>query len=207
MKKLFFIALALNALFFAWQVFRDDTKNTFSSAAPASSEQEMLILLKEKGREDSKRADRSCYAVGPFSSYSKAMSIAERLTEGQVAHTLRKKEERHPTGYWIYLPASQSREEAKKVLRNMHAAGIDSFIVLNGKHKNAISVGVYNNKQAAVRRTKELNNKGFPVKIAERLGDKIVYWLDIKEAKPDIAKISVILGPDVASMGKHQQCG
>lgn len=65
------------------------------------------------------------------------------------------------TRHWVLFPPLPSPESAEAKLSELAAAGLqDAFVVKGGVWRNAISLGLYANDEAARRRVREVEDKG-----------------------------------------------
>lgn len=65
------------------------------------------------------------------------------------------------TRIWVIFPPLPSPQSAAAKLNELAAAGVqDAFVVKDGAWRNAISLGLYANDEAAGRRVRELEDKG-----------------------------------------------
>jgi hypothetical protein len=65
------------------------------------------------------------------------------------------------TRHWVIFPPLPSPESAVAKLNELVAAGLkDAFVVKDGTWRNAISLGLYANDEAARRRVREVEDKG-----------------------------------------------
>lgn len=65
------------------------------------------------------------------------------------------------TRYWVIFPPLPSAESAAAKLDELVATGLqDAFVVKDGAWRNAISLGLYANNEAASRRVREVEDKG-----------------------------------------------
>jgi hypothetical protein len=65
------------------------------------------------------------------------------------------------TRTWVIFPPLPSAESAAAKLNELAAAGLkDAFVVKDGAWRNAISLGLYANDEAAGRRVREVEGKG-----------------------------------------------
>ena len=121
----------------------------------------------------------SCYTLGPFSDRKSADDAASELRSIGATTSIRNATERRTRGYWVYLPPQRSREQALKRAEQLAAKGFsDYFVVADGKHDNAISLGLFTLKKGSQRRVEQLQAMGFKPKVEVRYTDLPVYWLD-----------------------------
>jgi len=65
------------------------------------------------------------------------------------------------TRHWVIFPPLPSPQSAVAKLGELAAAGVqDAFVVKDGAWRNAISLGLYANNEAAQRRVREVEDKG-----------------------------------------------
>jgi len=94
------------------------------------------------------------------------------------------------TRHWVIFPPLPSVESATAKLGELAAAGIqDAFVVRDNPWRNAISLGLYANKESAQRRVREVEEKGVLgtlVEVQPRQGTD--YYFVIRSEDPDALK-------------------
>ena len=123
-------------------------------------------------------ADASCIEIGPFQTQSDVRQAEQSL--GAVGRPLATREaiERRFRGYWVFLPASPSRDRALVTARDLAAAGIrDYYVVTAGDRENMISLGLFRDRANAERRQEEMRSRGYEADLSERVEEQNVYWL------------------------------
>jgi hypothetical protein len=94
------------------------------------------------------------------------------------------------TRRWVIFPPLPSAQSAAAKLAELAAAGVqDAFVVKNGDWRNAISLGLYANDEAAGRRVREVEAKGVlgtRVEVLPRQGTE--YYFMIRSEDPDALK-------------------
>lgn len=108
----------------------------------------------------------SCFEWGSFSAPS---LIGAQNAVARLALQATVKEQPSPQGkrFWVYRPPFKSAQEAQSRATELKALGIDDlFVVQEPKWKNAISFGIFEDEQLAVKLLNELKTKG--VKDAEK---------------------------------------
>jgi len=82
-------------------------------------------------------------------------------------------------GYWVYLPALASREQALAAARQLSSKGVrDYYVVTAGDQQNTISLGLFRDKGNAEKRRNEVAALGFAPELVTRTEELPVYWLD-----------------------------
>ena len=94
------------------------------------------------------------------------------------------------TRRWVIFPPLPSAQSAVAKLSELAAAGVqDAFVVKEGVWKNAISLGLYANDEAAGRRTREVESKGVLGTQVESLAQQGTdYYFVIRSENPDTLK-------------------
>jgi hypothetical protein len=94
------------------------------------------------------------------------------------------------TRRWVIFPPLPSAQSAAAKLSELAAAGVqDAFVVKEGVWKNAISLGLYANDEAAGRRTREVESKGVLGTQVESLPQQGTdYYFVIRSENPDTLK-------------------
>ena len=94
------------------------------------------------------------------------------------------------TRHWVIFPPLPSAESAAAKLSELVAAGLtDAFVVKDGAWRNAISLGLYANDEAARRRVLEVEGKGVlgtRVELLPRQGTD--FYFVIRSEDPDALK-------------------
>jgi hypothetical protein len=94
------------------------------------------------------------------------------------------------TRRWVIFPSLPSPQSAAAKLAELTAAGVqDAFAVKDGVWRNAISLGLYANDEAAGRRVRELEDKGvlgIRVEVLPRQGTE--FYFVIRSDDPEALK-------------------
>jgi hypothetical protein len=94
------------------------------------------------------------------------------------------------TRRWVIFPPLPSPQSATAKLNELVASGLkDAFVVKDGDWRNAISLGLYANDEAASRRVREVEEKGVlgtRVEVMPRQGTD--YYFVIRSEDPDALK-------------------
>jgi hypothetical protein len=94
-------------------------------------------------------------------------------------------------GYWVFLPAMASREEALGVARQLSGKGVrDYYVVTAGDQQNTVSLGLFRDQGNAERRRAEIAALGLAPKVNARTEELPVYWLDFALAGTEPADLA-----------------
>lgn len=135
---------------------------------------DVLATMPERARQ------AACFTVGPLEGEAPTDAVRAWFAEHAQRATLRVDERREVARYWVYLPPLAEREAAEKRAREMRAAGIDDiYVIPRGDMANAISLGLYSQRDSLERRLRALERKGYTPSIAPRYRTLTASWLDV----------------------------
>lgn len=191
MRWLFVGIVVLNALYFAWSfAARSEESRLPQDAGVEVGGAEFpvqLRLIDAANRPDAGSlaspvaVPEGCPAIGPLSGEGDAAIVAQRLTdEGIRSLTVRGDGEFVPV-YWVHLPPLEGRQQALRKLRELHAAGVDSFIVADGADANAISLGSFSIRDSAIGLQSRLRSAGYAAQIREQLKTVSRFWVVVSD--------------------------
>ncbi len=146
-----------------------------------------------------------CGAVGPFRTARQAQAWLETLgaeSGGRV--------EERPTwvekSYWVYLPPRPSRAEAVALEKKLKAAGVtDLWRLRKGEMRNAISLGLYTRKDAAEKRLRSLQAKGFDARLKTTREQLPRYWIRFEPWPGSKSELASRKRPDGARL-QNEAC-
>jgi len=194
-RVLFLLLLALNIGGACWIAFAPapaaELKPVSDVGVPA------LVLLSE--RDGSSRAasavrpaaesvatargDESCHSIGPFQTQSDMRASLGTLTPQVQRIQYRDERATQSRGYWVFLAAMKTREDALVIARSLSSKGVrDYYVVTAGEQLNTISLGLFRERANAERRKAEIAAMGFAPQLIERTEELPVYWIDFSIA-------------------------
>ncbi|MGZ8257945.1 MAG: SPOR domain-containing protein [Methylotenera sp.] len=103
---------------------------------------------------------KSCFEWGVFSaaSLTGAQSAVEKLA---LQASVKEQTSQQAKRFWVYSPPLKTAQEAQAKAVELKALGVeDLFVVQEQKWKNAISFGVFEDEQLAIKLMNELKAKG-----------------------------------------------
>jgi hypothetical protein len=128
-------------------------------------------------------AAQACVSYGPFPNADAAGQGMARLKTAGLSPSQRAVPGKAKLGYWVYLPPFGSRKEADAAADLLKKKGVtDIYVVVDEANRNAVSLGVFSQKDGAIEREKDIRKLGLRPQIAERFRDEPRYWLDTKGA-------------------------
>ncbi len=193
-RNLFLILLAANLVFLGLQLVTAGD-NPAQLAVVGGSEVPSLALVDESEstvpqevavaiENNQSTVPRRCLSLGPFSDERELAEARARLQAQGLDGEVRHAPGRIWVGYWIFLPATETREEAVGRVEALRERGVrDLYIEPAGERENAVSLGVFSERDRAQRRYREIRELGFQPQIARRTREGTVFWLDFESAE------------------------
>lgn len=149
-----------------------------------------------------------CTLVGPFEEAYQGEDVARRLQALQVEAALQEIEMQGQMRYWVYLAPLNSSQEAFRKLRELQAAGIDSYVIPKGSLENGISFGIFSEMERARTLAEELQQKGFSVEFREEPQTYLERWVVAGPAGEGVDQIAQAfwhqLQVDYPEIGRRQ---
>lgn len=124
-----------------------------------------------------------CELVGPFESKNIANDFIERLLAIEVKSSLQELELPAGPGYWVYLTPRDTRREAFRMLNELQAKRIDSYVIPKGDLANGISLGMFSKKSLADARMREMKAIGLDPEVEEIERTYRELWVMLNEAE------------------------
>ncbi len=90
-----------------------------------------------------------CWQIGPFKEEVSGKQVMSRLASLDIALQLQSVEIPGKPDYWVHLPPQVSRKAAIKLLRELQAKKIDSFLITEGDLANGLSLGFFTEEARA----------------------------------------------------------
>jgi hypothetical protein len=128
--------------------------------------------------------EASCTSVGPFRELSQAAAATATLRGAGYQPQQRVAEGEVWSGYWVYIPAIPTEQEANetlaKVREGVREARIpDAYVIRNSDSGNLVSLGVFSEISGVSRLRDEVRALGFEPQVVDRMSRATVYWIDI----------------------------
>ena len=180
MKWLIYILLIINIGFAAWHFRGLDMREDGADGVLDINNENQLVLLSEfQQQSKTNLGAKLCYSLGPFTKVSQAEKAQVLLKAKNIESKRIRLRDTSRSGYWVILPASETRQEANKHIRRLKKLKVDDyFLVATGSHENAVSLGVYSQKKLARRRVDEMIRLGFIPRMESVSLPRKVYWLN-----------------------------
>lgn len=225
MRWIVLFLIFANTGYFAWGVydqFRSGYKVSDTNVSELTHNGRPIMLVSEspavkpgKSKTESKEkrvskkeskdisADQ-CLALGPFKSSEAADQVQQRLFSLGVSSRERVEMNNQIADYWVHIPPLSSRDSAIRLLRELQAQNIDSFVISEGELANGISLGLFSKEESAKKVSRRIMAAGYNVEIKSlsrvperwwlemdaKEEDKLdsVFWSELEKRIPDIKK-------------------
>lgn len=171
LKKLFWVLLAGNAIFFAAMQWGGLLTAEPDAPAPTALHEEKVRLLGAQPAVSSPPAvlptlavasaaaamsapaeggAGACMEWGEFSGADLARATGA-LGELQLGERLGRREVEYSIGYWVYIPPQKDKAAVAQKIEQLKARGVTEYFVVQeaGAWLNAISLGVFKTRDAA----------------------------------------------------------
>ena len=214
-RALFLLLLAANLGAASWLAFAPRTQATIAPASDPGVPK--LLLLSERDHGDDASAELAaapdtradirndvCNSIGTFPTQADVRAAIGTLTPLVRRIQFREAHATQARGYWVYLPALASREQALATARQLSQKGVrDYYVVTAGDQQNTISLGLFRDQGNAERRRTEIAALGFNPQSIARTEELPVYWLDFAVDRAHPLDWRAKLGAGAAAL--HEQ--
>jgi hypothetical protein len=185
-RLLFLLLLALNLGAGAWLLFgRPPTRVLPPATDPGVPELRLLSEASDSAPAASAAtrtaalSAATCTTLGPFTTTADMRTSLQALTPHVARIQYREEQISQSRGFWVYLPATTTREAALGEARKLAAKGInDYYVVTAGDAQNTVSLGLFDDEANAQKRLAEIRQLGFGAKVKQRMDTEPAYWID-----------------------------
>ena len=196
MRLAVIVLVFANLAYFAWGSWQASQVGYWLPREDTAYQQvsgERLLLLAEREEVASKPLDdvpvpssltvtRQCLSVGPFASEVALAQWQQRLLSHGVSSGLRAEQSDAHQDYWVHIPPLPSTEGAMRLLRELQAQRIDSFVITQGDLANGISLGLFAQRETALSVMSRLKDAGYNVAMRPLPAAPERWWLEIDAA-------------------------
>lgn len=158
-----------------------------AATVPAQEAVAVTAVLNAEPQTGDLAGAAACTSVGPFRELSQAANAASALRASGYEPTQRVAEGDIWIGYWVYIQAIPTEQEANAILAKVREQGIDdSYVIPNSDTGNLVSLGVFSEISGVSRRRDEVRALGLEPQVVDRTRRATVYWVDVS-LRPDQA--------------------
>ena len=132
-------------------------------------------------------AAAGCTSVGPFRDLAQAAAAAAALRGAGYDPQQRVVEGDLWSGYWVYIGAIPTEEQANETLTKVREGARearipDAYVIRNSDSGNLVSLGVFSEIGRVTRLREEVRALGFEPQVVDRTRRATVYWIDVSLA-------------------------
>ena len=212
MKQFFYVLVVINLVFLVWK-FGIDQRNSLvdeindqhldvagavqgANGVPANAEYEMLPTEPETADPAAAEpaadaaalpgaaSSRGCFEVGPVQDRETAEAYLALLGQTAKGARIVIRAGDVPDGWWVVYPKATTLEAARANRQMVLNRGIrETWLFEQGPLKNAISLGLYQTREEALKQQQLLVEQGLPVKVEPRSVRGDVFWIKIPWTK------------------------
>ena len=195
MRWVFYSLLILNLVYLVWSLVdlgASSVEPVQSHQTQPSAPRELTLLEEAQGGQPAgngsaapAQRQRLCPVVGPFDTRGDGEQALEVLADAGYQGRVRDIEVAKERLHWVYIPPLDSREQSLRTLRELQSRGVDSFVVSEGKDRNAISLGYFKSEDSARGLRSKMNTAGYPAEIRETAEQVTEYWVYLDSSSVD----------------------
>ncbi|WP_221797360.1 SPOR domain-containing protein [Oceanobacter mangrovi] len=193
MRWIFFCLVVLNlaVLLFYWNqsevaVVTDQPLELASGQRLTLISEAAVSLPKRSQQVVTEQKQQLCFLLGPYQDQLDANYARARATSLGIAGDTVITELPTDTAkeFWVYVPPRASREEARKVLRELQQRKVDSYIINTGELADGISLGLFRQRESADLVASKVRSFNIPVEVKAKNEMQQEFWLQVVN-KPD----------------------
>jgi len=154
-----------------------DTRSDAPPALPVDTRIPQAELLIESDGDDRASGPR-CFTIGPMSTLVQQQRAEDRLMPFADRLRLRSTEADRDRGWWVFVTAT-GRSAAIETARELAERGVDDyFVVADRALPDAISLGLYEERENARQRLRQIRALGFDAQMSIRREAIPQFWID-----------------------------
>jgi len=183
------VLLFANIAWYAWSHWVAAPDEPAATAAAADGKG--LVLAREAAPAMPQvRADERpnhCLSLGPFTDLTDAARASALLRENKLLPRQRAGEGVVWKGYWVTVEKVPDRAAASAIIERLRRAGVGDAYAMPGDGRDVtISLGLFSERQRALRRIDDAKAVGLTPRIVDREREGTVYWIDVDVVPPAV---------------------
>jgi hypothetical protein len=188
MRLAFALLLFANIAWYGWTHWVATPEEPVATAAAAPGKG--LVLAREASSANAParvaaRSPNNCLSLGPFTDLTDAARASTLLRENKLEPRQRAAEGVVWKGFWVTLEGVQDRTAANAIIERLRRAGVGDAYAMPGDGRDVtISLGLFSERQRALRRLDDAKTVGLSPRIVDRERTGTVYWIDVDVVPP-----------------------
>ena len=189
MKLALAVLLLANIAWYGWTHWVATPDEPAATAAAADGKG--LVLAREAApAKPQVRVDERpnhCLSLGPFTDLTDAARASALLRENKLLPRQRAGEGVVWKEYWVTLENLPDRTAANAIIERLRRAGVGDAYAMPGDGRDVtISLGLFSERQRALRRIDDAKAIGLEPRIVDREREGTVYWIDVDVVPPAV---------------------
>jgi hypothetical protein len=184
----FALLLFANIAWYGWTHWVRSPNEPIATAQPAASQRLLLAREAAPAKAPAGAADRprnNCLSLGPFTDLTDAARASTLLRENKLEPRQRAGEGVVWKGFWVTLEGVPDRAAANGIIERLRRAGVADAYAMPGDGRDVtISLGLFSERQRALRRLDDAKAIGLAPRIVDRERTGTVYWIDVDVVPP-----------------------
>ncbi len=187
-RLLLFVLLAANIAVGGWVIFGQHAPPPPPTTDPGVPELQLLSAappvsvqsVQAARTAQTIAASGQCDRIGPFDTRSGMQQAFDALLPHVPHIQFQQTQVTKSTGWWVYLPAFPTQEQALATARALAAAGVrDYYVITSGDQQNTVSLGLFHDPDNARHRYDRIVQLGYRPRLTQREETLPEYWVDI----------------------------
>jgi hypothetical protein len=185
------LALALllfaNVAWYGWTHWISAPDEPVATAVTTQGRNLVLAREAAPARSPDRGAERPdhCLSLGPFTDLTDAARASTLLRENKLEPRQRAGEGVVWKGFWVTLENVPDRAAANGIIERLRRAGVADAYAMPGDGRDVtISLGLFSERQRALRRLDDAKSIGLAPRIVDRERMGTVYWIDVDVVPP-----------------------
>lgn len=186
MKLLALVLLLLNLCFW-YGLGLFSTSPTASNVAAGSLPRVEGLKTASSSSPAEGVAGQRCVTVGWFETEAAVEALAEESALEATRYHVTSENREMPPLYWVIIPP-QPEQVALAQLKKLQQQGVESYLVVEGGNRNAISLGLFKTREAAISVLDEKKQQNLNAVLANFTRNQISYALSFEVSSELVGK-------------------
>ena len=186
MRLAFALLLFANIAWYGWTHWVAQPDEPVATAAAAQGPSLKLAREAAPAQPSARpKARNNCLSLGPFTDLTDAARASTLLRENKLQPRQRAGEGVVWKGFWVTLEGVPDRTAANGIIERLRRAGVGDAYAMPGDGGDVtISLGLFSERQRALRRLDDAKAIGLAPRIVDRERSGTVYWIDVDVVPP-----------------------
>jgi hypothetical protein len=148
----------------------------------------------------------TCWRLGSYDSRQAAKNAADGLPDGVALRRIGDDIRTEHQGFHVFVPPAESMQQASNTLERLRREKVpDIWLMKSGPYQYSVSLGVFDDRENALKHMRYVQEKGFNASVRERIDEKTHYWLEV--AKPSLIEHEKLLREHFSDKVVARPCG